>query len=1569
MSSAGQQLESSAFNFSEYIQSGVDVRTGSYSTRLKLAGWTANEGNGPHLPLQVSFDSFRATDLGWGRGWSLSLSSFDQKTHRLTLASGVSYRLFIENGQVIVKDKKLENTRVTLDGDKLVVSHLDGTIEVLSRPDDTYDEWLPEHVYSNEGRSISLGYGLVRGRRLLKEIRDQQHRAVLLDYESEDQSASIILWPDIAQRRLGFSFRVRDGWLRQIDLDDGSDTEMSWSFDYQLLNGLLVMTDVRSPGGSFERIEYEPQGHRLPLDAPVKSIPAVRRRVLAPGAGRPPITHAYEYSAANFLGFQSGLRWTQDGDVLASHGGPYTYTCTERLMNTQGSEGVEESRTQRTYNRFHLMIEEKHIAGRKAQQTNVTYHDVDGLAFADQPANFQMQKTSAVTYSDSAANTPPRTETTHTSYDVFGNLLVKINPSGAREDYLYYPAEGAQGCPANALGFISALKERAVTPSPDFAPAQTVRVRFTYIDLPSLRRGGHRFLLPQSEKLFEGDQTQARLDTRFEYHDDTGHEFFARVKQRSLVGQSEARALESAYSIEGDYVKTLETLVVSGHRHVREVWHDRLTGLECRARDAGGNELIRQYDRISRVIRQTVASNQSSQGSRTTAYLADGEQGLRIDVTSVRGVSSKTWVDGLGRTLKVELQDVDAPSQPMRRVHEAEYDHAGRVTSEVSHDWSGEQSTPSATSYHYDGWGRVCKTVAPEGVITHDVFDPVSMTRTRWIDGAGKTRTTMNVFGKPDREERLQTQGSDEVSRVVATFSYDGLGRCVRQTNEAGAETRFRYDVFGRVIETVLADGTSIKKKYSPLSTGEHPIEIKANDYLLGTRTYDGLFRVTQETVGGRSQTKRYEGGYLQACEQVTAAGDRFTFTLDPLLNGAVTAREGAHAQSARFRFDPLTAQIVEATSPVIQRRVEYAPSGQMKSETWRSSDSRFSNVTDRSLKGLPTRFTDVNNVTTTYTYDAAARPVLIQQGSVVAKYTYDPQGQVLTLALEDTASQRSVKTTLTHDPFGREIRRISEFGSGARLEILQTFGADDKLQQRSLTCGAATRSETFAYDLRGRLTRYDCQGTNAPTDAWGKRIAFQVFTYDYLDNLSTVQTGFEGGENLCTFSYDRPDKTQMSALTHSHPDYQPRNVTFEYDTNGNLLNDDQGRTFKYDALSRLEYVMGLGDGSHYQFDAEDQLHAVASDAGSLLRFFYNERALCSEVEGGQRRSLLENGGMVLAERQGDEVVLFMTDGQGTSLGRVGSADEPFLSHTPFGDRPASSGLGSLPGFQGERLDPSTGCYLLGRGYRPYNPRLMRFCSPDSWSPFEGGGINAYAYCLGDPVNLKDPTGHISAWGWVKIGVTAALTVASVALTIVTLGGAAPLVPISASSFAWLAIEAVSGAISISSSIVDELAPDTLGAEILTYSSLAFGLFALNASVVAKFSNKGIGYAVKKSVESLESVAMAQRGAARVAVGRRQYGALSTANAALRNTTKLQRRLDHLLTAKPITSAVSVISKSAFVVAYSEKYAAKADQFLEDNIPSLSQEFSLQDLRQDVIDGLEGFAQEIGDRISSLRAE
>lgn len=65
-----------------------------------------------------------------------------------------------------------------------------------------------------------------------------------------------------------------------------------------------------------------------------------------------------------------------------------------------------------------------------------------------------------------------------------------------------------------------------------------------------------------------------------------------------------------------------------------------------------------------------------------------------------------------------------------------------------------------------------------------------------------------------------------------------------------------------------------------------------------------------------------------------------------------------------------------------------------------------------------------------------------------------------------------------------------------------------------------------------------------------------------------------------------------------------------------------------------------------------------------------------------------------------------------------------------------------MSGFNGERYDPLTRSYALGQGYRNYSPTLMRFRGPDDLSPFAEGGLNAYAYCANDPINLLDTTGH-----------------------------------------------------------------------------------------------------------------------------------------------------------------------------------------------------------------------------------
>jgi RHS repeat-associated protein len=93
------------------------------------------------------------------------------------------------------------------------------------------------------------------------------------------------------------------------------------------------------------------------------------------------------------------------------------------------------------------------------------------------------------------------------------------------------------------------------------------------------------------------------------------------------------------------------------------------------------------------------------------------------------------------------------------------------------------------------------------------------------------------------------------------------------------------------------------------------------------------------------------------------------------------------------------------------------------------------------------------------------------------------------------------------------------------------------------------------------------------------------------------------------------------------------------------------------------------------------------------------------------------------------------------------SDSQAALAYTAFGHHLSASPPAGALAFNGERPQPLTGHYLLGNGYRAFNPTLMRFNSPDSWSPFGDGGLNAYAYCAGDPVNNIDPDGHLSRWG------------------------------------------------------------------------------------------------------------------------------------------------------------------------------------------------------------------------------
>lgn len=114
---------------------------------------------------------------------------------------------------------------------------------------------------------------------------------------------------------------------------------------------------------------------------------------------------------------------------------------------------------------------------------------------------------------------------------------------------------------------------------------------------------------------------------------------------------------------------------------------------------------------------------------------------------------------------------------------------------------------------------------------------------------------------------------------------------------------------------------------------------------------------------------------------------------------------------------------------------------------------------------------------------------------------------------------------------------------------------------------------------------------------------------------------------------------------------------------------------------------------------------------------------------------------MALPNSAQQRTVLLATDIQNSVLAEIAGSTNR-MAYSAYGHQSAQLAVITRVGFNGELRESRIGWYSLGNGYRAYNPRLMRFHSPDSLSPFERGGLNAYMYCGGEPVMNKDPTGH-----------------------------------------------------------------------------------------------------------------------------------------------------------------------------------------------------------------------------------
>ncbi|HKS11422.1 MAG TPA: sugar-binding protein [Pseudomonas sp.] len=1238
-------IHSNAFNFLSFVAGSVDPRTGQYGLAIELPELPANQLSGPNLPLRIAFNPMNNQDSGFGVGWSLNLSQFIPSGGMLSLHTGENFKV-ADNGPgetAVIAERKIESFKFenVSEGQatRFRIAHKSGLIELLEPQAPDYTVALPVRVLAPTGHGIALGYTVVRGIPCLSSIVDDSKRTLLrIDYSSNAR-VLVDLNPDTAASARYTLERTGDQLMKVVL---PTQDQACWVFTYQRIGELRCLASLQTPMGGTERIEYQEQGHGLP-GGEGRTLPYVKRHVITPGAGMPEQDTRYTFSTNNFLGYGTGIRWGDDGldNLYKFAGASYLYSSTE----SQYQDGIPVRTITRTFNRFHLATEQVETQDGCIQTVTTTYHEVANQAFRDQPANFQLPRVVTTTWTRTGGSAR-RDEAVSTEYDLHGNLTREEQPSGVTTEYTYYPKDAS---PADPEGFVRQLKSRTVTPaSTGEGQAEALRTEMLYELLPSLVAGERGTLVPATETLVRVSDGAILTHASIEHAKDSRNvlEYGRRMRETNthgvlathtgyayaLVSVGGHPALETQVTVSGFDHGELQADGSTRHaQKINTLQHSVLIGEPLLNYDDNQVQIAYTYDELRRVTSETVSPNDEEyKATRSYSYhlSANGNQAVQTEV-DVKGVMTWTYVDGLSRVVRQMRQDPDfgmtvKAQEAPRLTYTATYDALGNLAEEVEHDWLQGTDLPLRRAFEYDGWGQRYCEVGPDGVRTYEKTDPIGTPESdgpilrQWrasADGGlrtGETITWFNRFDKPARVERL---ACDEVRTRVSLHQYfhDGLGRTAREIDGRDAQVSFIYDEFDRLQDHTLADGSIVQRAYAAHSQDDLPVLIKVLDKgvekVLGEQAFDGLDRMVTSITGGRKRTLSYAIGQRQPLQVITPSLQTIKYAYLPQLGEEPLQRALIDSGvEAGYQYDRQNARLLHCQEQGEALDREYFSTGQLRKEVRTQGGSVHTMHYVHSLRGRMLSYTDVLGNVQSYSYNAKGQLVQTSLDTVASTFEYDDLGRtrrIFTQTREHDGSIRSLATELEYDDFERETLRRFDFGDSLQA-LSQTYDAVDAVKVRTLSqAGRDLRKEEYTYDKRGRLVDYRCTAEDdyRPVDHFGKKIQSQRFDLDGLDNITRVRTGFEGGTIDARYQFENAlDPAQLTGIVIRGLESEPRTVALEYDGDGNLTKDEQGRTLEYDALGRLVKVEdgARSAGAAYGYDPLDRLALQVTEVGAM---------------------------------------------------------------------------------------------------------------------------------------------------------------------------------------------------------------------------------------------------------------------------------------------------------------------------------------------------------------------------------
>ncbi|HEX9706103.1 MAG TPA: RHS repeat-associated core domain-containing protein [Steroidobacteraceae bacterium] len=707
--------------------------------------------------------------------------------------------------------------------------------------------------------------------------------------------------------------------------------------------------------------------------------------------------------------------------------------------------------------------------------------------------------------------------------------------------------------------------------------------------------------------------------------------------------------------------------------------------------------------------------------------------------------------------------------------------------------------------WNYDTFGRLAQEIQPDGTSTLWTRESCksgcdARAKYRLVqedrDSAGTVRVVTRLeIDQNERGFRLRSQRPGG-GTSISTVDTDDRGLISRQylpywegDSPPGYWQR-SVDMLGRQTAAQLfAGGNVVESSTSIQYDGHAATETDSLGHVTtGTRTAWGRLSDVVDAESGRTRYEYDAFGRLlrvRDAQNNTVAtmaynprgmrlthGDidmgTWTWTRNAL--GETTALRDAKGQVIRFEYDPL-GRVTKRT----------APDG---TSTWTWGKTAASRDIGRLASIAGPGYAE------NFGYDSIGRPTtrtIVTDASYRYDYTYNPLGLLDSITYPAAGAGSPFK--IRHDYDAGRVSRIRNGNSpgesywmlnaedaagnlldeslGSAIRVVSGFTpVDGMLEYRQSVVGGATiQNLAYDWDANGNLTRRADLNRNL----------VEEFRYDALDRLD--QSRRNGAVNL-ELDYDAIGNIRRKSdvcpattacytyhATRKHAVISAGGQSYAYDANGNMTSRGGGAIAWTSDNLPLSIAQSNGNSSQFRYGPDGNRWKQVAKHGSATETTIHAGELLEKVTRSGattwRHYVPTPSGLAAIHLRSTDgspstIRYLAQDHLGSTDQILDSAGKPVVaeSFAAYGRRrgiswtgaPSAAELAKIAantrdGFTGhEHLDNLDLIHMNGR---VYDPQLARFISADPYVtlPYDGQGLNRYAYVLNNPLSFTDPSG------------------------------------------------------------------------------------------------------------------------------------------------------------------------------------------------------------------------------------